>query len=141
MVLADAFDKARQVKFLRPDAVERRQHAAEHMIAAADRAGPLKRPEIADGFHHHDHMGVALGIGANRAGIAGVQIAAFRADHHAFAGDAHGVGERRQQRLAFADEMQRRPARRARAEPRQAGQQLHEPFDFRPNDRGRHRSA
>ena len=39
-------------------------------------------------------------------------------------------GERRHQRLALLDQMQRRAPRRARAKPRQPRQQLDQAFDF-----------
>jgi hypothetical protein len=48
--------------------------------------------------------------------------------------DAHRVGERSQQFLAFADEMQGRAPRRTRPEAGEARQQLDQAFDFGSGD-------
>ena len=129
--LAHALGQPGEIQIFRPDAVERRQHAAEHMILAAGRAGAFERPEIGDRLHHHQRGRVASRVAAERAGIARVDIAAGRADDDLVARDVHGVGERAQELLALADQMQRRAPRRTRPHARQLGQQLDQAGDFR----------
>ena len=53
--------------------------AAEHVVAALERAGAFHRPEIGDFFKHADDLGVAFRVGADGARIGGVEIAASRA--------------------------------------------------------------
>src|SRR6478672_4109341 len=59
-------------QILRADAVERRQRSPQHMIEAVGRIGPLQRPEIGDVGDHDDDRGIAPWVGADRAGILGV---------------------------------------------------------------------
>ena len=115
------------------------KRAAEHVIARANRAGALQRPEIGDRLDDDEHIRVAPLIAADRAGIERIDIAAVRADEDLLARGLHRVGERRQQFLALADEMQRGAARRARAEARQARQQLDQALDFGAGDALGHR--
>ena len=128
-----------EVEVVRPDAVERRQHTTQHMVAAPDNPGPFQRPKVRHGFDHHQGGGVASRVAADGAGIQRVDVAASRAGHDAVAGDPHGIGERRQQVLPLAHEMQRRPARRTRPKPRQTGQQLDQTLDLGPGDTVGHR--
>ena len=58
----------RDVEPFRRDAVQRRQRPAQHMIAAAEHAGPLQRPEIGDILHHAEQMRIAARIAADGAG-------------------------------------------------------------------------
>ena len=132
--LGDPRHQARQIEVVRPDAVERRQRAAEHVIAPARRVGALQRPEIADQFDDDQDRAVAPLVGADRAGVARVDVAAHRADDDLLVGDAHRLGERPEQRFALADQMQRGAPRRARAQARQAREQLDQPLDFGPGD-------
>ena len=78
--LVRARDQRVDGQILRADAVERRQRAAEHVIAAVDRVRALQRPQIGDVGHHHDDRLVAPGIGADRARVLRVDIAAGFAD-------------------------------------------------------------
>ena len=82
----DAPDQFRNVEVVRPDAVERRQRASEHVVLGGKDPGALQRPEIADRLHHHDFFRIAARIGANGAGVAGVDIAAGRAGDDFFLG-------------------------------------------------------
>ena len=106
--LGDPRDEARKIEVVGPDAVERRQSAAEHVIARVRRVGALQRPEIADRFDDDQDRAVASVVAADRARVARVDVAAHRAGHDLFVGDAHRLGERPEQGLAFADEVQRR---------------------------------
>jgi len=115
---------------LRTDAVERRQRAAQHVIPRMEHFGTLERPEIGDVRHHHNHRRIAPRIGAHRAWVLGVDVAAGAAHLDLFDRGLQGRGERRHQRLALLDEMQRRAARRARTEPRQPCQELDQTLDL-----------
>src|SRR5437764_15436357 len=55
-------DQANNVEFVRADAVERRQGAAQHMIAPAERAGALQGREIGEVLGAADWLRVARGI-------------------------------------------------------------------------------
>ena len=61
---------------VRPDTVERRERAPEHMIARVDRVGALERPKVGDVGHHHDGGSIAPRVGADGAGILRVDVAA-----------------------------------------------------------------
>jgi hypothetical protein len=67
-----------------------------------------------------------------------IDIAAGLADLDLVDRDLQRAGERRHQRLALLDQMQRRAPRRARPEPRQARQELDQAFDFRAGNAGGH---
>ena len=73
-------------------------------------------------------------------GIDRVDIAAFLAHLHLVARLRQRVRQRRQQLLAVLDEKQRGAPRRPRPEPRQSGQQLDQPIDFRPGGAPAHAS-
>ena len=117
-------------EILRADTIQRRERAAEHVIARIHRIGAFQRPKVGDVRDHHDQRRIALVIGADRAGIMRVDIAADRADHDLLARGLDRVGERRHQLLALLDQMQGRAPRRARPEARQAREQLDQAFDF-----------
>ena len=136
--MATRATSAGQVEIGRADAVERRQGAAEHVIARPRGARPLQRPKIADRFDDDQRRRVAPLIRADRAGIARVDIAADRAGQDALVSDAHRIGEGREQRFALADEVKRDAARRTRPQSRQAREKLNETLDFRPGDARRH---
>jgi hypothetical protein len=100
------------------------------VVAPGIGGGALDRPEIGDVLDDAEEAGVALAVAADRAGIAGVEIAtdAARLD---------GVGRGRQRRreglqqaLALLEEMQRGAARRARPQPGQLGEELDEALDL-----------
>jgi hypothetical protein len=110
------FVRARNQRFdrevLRTDTVERRQRSAEHMIAAVYRMCTLERPEISNIGDDDDDGSIALGIGADGAGILRVDIAADLAYFDFFHRRLERGGERSHQQFAFFYEMQRRAPRR-----------------------------
>ena len=65
-------------EILGADAVERRQRAAEHVVAAAKRAGAFERPEIGELLDDADRRAVAPRVAADRARLDRVEIAADR---------------------------------------------------------------
>src|SRR5262249_28599174 len=67
-------------ELLRADAVERRERAAEHMIARLESAGALESPQISNVGDDDEEMGVTPLIAANAARRLGVDIAAARAE-------------------------------------------------------------
>ena len=71
--------KRSMVEIVRADAVERRQRAAEHMVAGIDDAGALQRPEVGD-ILDHDDQGPRRGAGRAQIvqGSTRVDIAADR---------------------------------------------------------------
>jgi hypothetical protein len=81
---------------------------------------------------------VALRIGAHGAGVLRIDIAAGLADLDLVDRHLQGAGQRRHQRLALLDQMQRRAPRRARAKPRQPRQELDQTFDFGAGNRRSH---
>jgi hypothetical protein len=118
------------VEILRPDAIERRQRAAQHMIARPDRAGPLQRPKIRDVLDHDDRLLVARDIGADRAGIRRIDVAADGAGEDPLGRDRHRAGQRHQKLVLLLDQRQRRAPGRTRPKPRQPRQQLDQAFDL-----------
>jgi len=133
--------EARDVEVVGPDAVERREHATQHVEARLGGAGALERPEVADILDHDDHRGVAPRVGADRAGIAGVEVAAGAAGHHALRGLAHRAGERQQQLVALLHQRQHRAPRRARPQPGKPRQQLDQALEFGPGQARLRREA
>src|SRR5262249_33744150 len=81
---------------------------------------------------------IAVHVDTDGARILGIDIAADRADLDLLERGLHGGRERRHDLLALLDQEQRRAPRRARAEPRQAGEQLDQAFDLGPGDGGGH---
>ena len=79
-----------------------------------------------------------LGVGADRAGILRVDIAADLADLDFLHRRFQRGGKRRHQQFALFDEMQRRAPRRARAQSRQPRQQLNQALDFGSGNGGGH---
>src|SRR6185312_7365401 len=78
--LMGARDERVDTEILRADAIERRQRAAEHVIASTGGVRPLQRPEIGDVRNDHDDRAVAARIGAYGARILRIDIAASLAD-------------------------------------------------------------
>ena len=90
----------------------------------------LERPKVGDVGDHHDDRGIAPHVGADRARILGVDISAHPADLDLLQRGLHRRGKRRHDLLALLDQKERRAARRAGAEPRQAGEQLDQTLDL-----------
>ena len=81
--------------------------------------------------------GVAARVAAHGARILRVEIAADAADGDLLHRALQRCRQRGHQQIALLDQMQRRAARGARPEPRQAREQLDQPLDLRSgNGRG-----
>ena len=111
------------------------------MIAAAEDAGALHRPEIADLLDHAQHRRIAARIGADAAGIGCIDIAAQAAGADLVDRFRHCAGERRHQLVLAFDHLERGPACAARAEARQLRQELDQPLDFGAGHAGPVRTA
>src|ERR1041384_1678574 len=73
---AEPRDEANYVEFVRADAVERREGAAQHMVAPAERAGALQGPQIGEVLDDADRVRIALGVAADRTGVGRIEVAA-----------------------------------------------------------------
>src|SRR4051812_37633087 len=104
------------------------------MVGSAHRGCPLQRPEVGYVFNDDQHRLVAADIGADGAGIDGIDIAAARADLHLVVGIAHRIRERTEKLILLLDQMQRRPAGRPRPKTWHFCQKLDEFFDFGAGD-------
>src|ERR1700690_2815893 len=100
------------------------------MVSAADSAGPLQGPKVADLLDNDDERRIAALVTAERARGEGIEIAAFGAHDNSRRRLAQRGRERDQQLFALFDERQRRLARGARAETRQPRQKLDQSFDL-----------
>ena len=118
------------VEVLRPDAGQRGQRAAEHVVQAAMHRRALQRPEVADALDDADQRAVALRVGADRARIAAVEVAAQAAGLHRARGLGQRGGERQHARLRLLQHLQRGPAGAARAHAGQLRQQADQVLDF-----------
>src|ERR1700682_1662221 len=85
----------------RPDAVERRERPAQHVIARIDRVRSVERPEVGDVGDHDDDGGVTAHVRAHRARVLSVDIAAHATDLDFLERGLHGGGERRHDLLAL----------------------------------------
>ena len=78
---------------LRAAPVQRRQQAAQYVVAAAEGAAALQGPKAADLLDHADQGPVPAAVGADSAGVGGVQGAAGGAGAHLVRRLGHGQGE------------------------------------------------
>ena len=125
-----AFDEGGDVQLLRPAPVERRERAAEDVIQALEGAAALERPEVADILDHANQRPVACRVAAEGAGIGRIQVAAGRTRPDVLGRLLQGRGEGQHEGLRLLDHLERRPARRARPEARQAGEQLDQAIEI-----------
>jgi hypothetical protein len=123
---------------IRPDAVERRQRAPQHVVTRADRACPFQRPQVGDVGDHHDDRRIAARVGADGARALRIDVPACAADDDGVERRLQRGRERRHQRLALLDQVQRGAPGGARPEPRQSREQLDQPLDLRSGDGFRH---
>ncbi len=130
----DAGDQLIDAEIVRADAIERRQRAAEHVVAGVQDVGALQRPQVGDVLDHDDQPVVAARIGADGAGVGGIDVAAGRADHDRLHRHVHGLGQRHQQFVLLLDQMQRGAAGRARPQARQLGKKLDQALDLWAGD-------
>ena len=133
-----AIDQLADGQIRRANAIERRHHAAQHMIAGRQGRRPLQGPEIGDILDDDDDARIAEGIAADGAGVDRIDIAADAADTDLGDGLFTSDRQRLQQAFLLLDQMQRRPPGRSRPKPRQFCQQLDQPLDLRPRNPFRH---
>ena len=140
LTAADPAHQLRDPERRRPYSVHGREQPAQHVVAAAESAATLHRPEAADFLDDADERGLAAGIAADLAGVGGVQSAAHLTGAHLGRRLGQGLGQRLQQLVAPLQQRQRRPPRRTRAKARQLAQQGDQTLDFRTGG-GRQRFA
>jgi hypothetical protein len=104
------------------------------VITRPRRARALESPKVADRFDDDDRSGVSPLVRTDRARIAGIKIAAGRADDDTFFRDSHRFGKGSKQRLALADQVECGSASRPGTKARQTRQELNETLDFRAGD-------
>ena len=75
----DARDQLVDAEILGPHAFQRRQPAAEHMVAAGEQPRAVERPQVGDFLDHAQQAVVAARVAADAARVGGVDIAAGRA--------------------------------------------------------------
>ena len=121
--------RARDGEVLRPDPVQRGEQSAQHVIATAEHQRALQRPEIRDLLDDANGRAVALGIGADRARVLGIEIAADGAGADAFGRGAERGEQRLQVRFAPLQQVQGGTARRARPETGELAEMSDQPFD------------
>lgn len=125
-----ALHQPRDIEVVGAYAVEGGQGSPDHMITPPEDAGTLHRPKIPHLFHCADDGCIPARGDADGTRVHGVEIPALTADF-----DLGGrICERRRKRpqklVAFFQQMQRRPASRARTEPGQFRQEVDQAEDF-----------
>jgi len=89
-----------------------------------------ERPQVRHLLDDAQRPRIAARVGADRAGIVGVDIAADGAGDEPFGHRLQRREQRHERRLALLHQMQHRAPRRPRAEPGETGELLDEGFDF-----------
>ena len=128
--VADPRHQLTDPQAVRPHAVQRRQQAAQHVVAPLERAAALHGPDRTDLLDHAQQACVAGSIDAYGAGIGDVQRAARPTGSDLFLGVGQGGRQWGQQGVALLQQGQGRTPARARAQPRQLGQQGDQAFDL-----------
>ena len=90
----------------------------------------VQRPEVGNLFHHAQRLFVPAGIGADLAGVLGINIAADTADDEPFVDLAHGRQDRFHRRVRTFQQIEYGPPRRARTEAGELGEGLNQIFDL-----------
>src|SRR5262249_42166180 len=85
-----------------------------------------------------DDRGVSSAVGAHRARILRIDIAAYAAHLDFFEGRLYGGGERRHHLIALFDEKERRASRRARSEAGQAREETDQALGLGASSGGGH---
>ena len=102
-----------------PTASQRRQRATQHVIAALELLAAFHGPKVGHILDHADFAVGAAVVGADRADIAGSDIAAIQTFANRRADAGHRLCQRDQQGAALLDQVQDRAPRRPGAKARQ----------------------
>ena len=133
-ILTGAGDQPLDVQLRRAAPVNGAQGAAKNMIKATENSGTFHCPQITDILDNTDHLSVTLGIGAQGADVAGVEIAAIGTVAHRAANRAKVVGKRQHQRFAVLQKMQDGAAGRSWAKPGKPRQPANQRIKFGIHD-------
>src|SRR4051794_10317848 len=125
----DARVELRDLEVVGLDAVDRRQRAAEHVVAAAVLVGALDRDDVARLLDDADERRVAALVGADRAARALREVEADLAERDLLLDVADRVGERVSVLRARAQHVEGEPLGGAVADAGQLAQLGHEPLD------------
>ena len=106
-----ARDQFLDAQILGVDPVDRRQGAAEHVVAPGPLVGPLDRDHIARLLDDADQLGVAPGVLADPAARPDREVEADLALSNRLLHLADGVGERQRVLRVDAQEVEREPLR------------------------------
>ena len=128
---AHALDKRLDLKVVGSDVVHRRDHAVEHVIAAAELAGAFDRDHIARVGNHTDDRRVALVRRTDGAHAAVCQIAADGAAGDRAFGVQDGVGKFFGVLLRKTEHMKGKTLRALAADAGEAGKLLDQLFQCR----------
>ena len=110
------------VEVLGVDAVDRRQRAAEHVVAAVELARALDRDHVARLLDHADRGGLAALVLADAAGGLGGEVEADLALPDGLLDLADRVGQRERLLVGDAQDVEGEPLRRALPDAGQAGE-------------------
>ena len=117
------------------DAVDRRQRAAEHVVAPAELVRALDRDDVAGLLDDADHRAVTPLVLADRAARPLGEVEADLAEADLLLDVADRVGERDRVLRRAAQDVEREPLRRARADARQLAELGDQALDGRSVDR------
>ena len=117
-----ALEQLGDVQVLGIDPVDRRQRAAEHVVAAVELAGALDRDHVARLLDHADHGGLAALVLADPAGGLGGEVEADLALADGLLDLADRVGERERLLLGDAQDVEGEPLGGALPDAGQAGE-------------------
>src|SRR5689334_24016070 len=111
-----------ELEVLGLDAVDRRQRAAEHVVAAAVLVRALDRDDVAGLLDHADQLGVAALIQADRAARPLREVEADLAERDLLLDVADRLGQRGGVLAGGAPDVERQPLRRPLADAGQLGE-------------------
>ena len=127
----DSRQQSRDSQAVGRASVQRRQGSTQDVIEATITAAAIHGPEILDLLNDEYVAGVPPLIGADRTGIAAVEISAHTASADRQAALLERLLQRSHEGVGVTHEAQDRPSRRTRSQPRKPAHQLDEALDLR----------
>ena len=127
--LVDALEELADLEPLGPDAVDRADRAVEHVVAAAELAGPLDRQHVERLLDDAQLAVVAARVAADRAQRGVADVEAALAEHDLVADGDQRARERARLRVGRAKQVERQALGRLGSDPGQPGERLDEAGD------------